>query len=131
VLAARRPVEAAEDVHQRRLAGAGCSHDRDELPPRDGEVDSLEGVNVHVTQAVGLGDAAEIDDRVRYARARRLAGCHGWKWGRATWGAVGLRSSRATASTTTWSPGLSSPRTTAAKDTSGRPLTHGIRYRRS
>ena len=32
VPAARRPVEAAEDVHQRRLAGAGCSHDRDELP---------------------------------------------------------------------------------------------------
>ncbi len=30
--AERRPVEAAEDVHQRRLARAGRAHDRDELP---------------------------------------------------------------------------------------------------
>src|SRR5690606_40736156 len=39
VRAARRPVEAPEDIHQRRLTGARLADDRDELPGVDLEVD--------------------------------------------------------------------------------------------
>ena len=42
VRAGGRAVEAADDVHQRRLAGAGRSHDGHELAGVDAQVDAVE-----------------------------------------------------------------------------------------
>src|ERR1700686_316937 len=61
VTAAARYVEAADDVHQRRLAGAACAHDRDELAPGDVQVDPLQRLHLDLAHAVGLGDALERD----------------------------------------------------------------------
>ena len=47
-----RAVEAGEDVHQRRLAGAGRAHDGGELPARDLERDAAQGVDGGVALAV-------------------------------------------------------------------------------
>ncbi len=47
VRAARRPVEAAEDVHQRRLARAALPDDGDELAVVDGDVDVAQRMRRH------------------------------------------------------------------------------------
>ena len=57
VLARPRAVVHAQDVQQRRLAGARWSHDRDELTILD--------VDVHAPQHVGAADAV----RVRFLKA--------------------------------------------------------------
>jgi len=56
-----RAVEAAEDVHERRLAGAGRTHDRDVLPTRDLEVERSQRLDQHrsVGLEVGLRDAGQ------------------------------------------------------------------------
>src|SRR5262249_31402329 len=61
VAAARRLVEAADHVHQRRLAGAGRPHDRDELAGLDVEVDAAQGVHLVRAHAVDLGELADAD----------------------------------------------------------------------
>ena len=68
-------IEAADDVHQRRLAGAGSANDGDHLSGVDGEVDVLQRGEDFVT---GLEDAlqpADLDDRPFHLRtpARRRA----------------------------------------------------------
>src|SRR5439155_1241072 len=56
-------VEATEDVHERRLARARGTHDRDELARSDVEIDAPERVHRDLsTDRVGLCDAAELDD---------------------------------------------------------------------
>ena len=72
---ARRLVEAAEDVHQRRLARARRAHDRDELALVDGQRDAAQRVHLDVAQLVDLGDPVELDDRCRTLSAERRRGC--------------------------------------------------------
>ena len=61
--AARRPVEAPEDVHQRALAGAARPDDRDELALLDLEVDLAERAHRSRAGLVVLLDATERDER--------------------------------------------------------------------
>ena len=61
--AAGRQVEAAEDVHQRALAGAGGAHDRDVLAALDPQGDAVE--RAHRDLVGDLVDAlgvADVDD---------------------------------------------------------------------
>jgi hypothetical protein len=51
VLAARRPVEQAEDVHERRLARARGADDRDHRALRDLEAHAAQRVHRHVPSA--------------------------------------------------------------------------------
>ena len=53
-----RAVEAGEDVHERRLAGAGRPHDRGEAALREADGHAVEGVDGRVPLAVA---AAEVD----------------------------------------------------------------------
>src|SRR5690606_28950988 len=46
VLSRCRGVKQPEDVHQRRLASARRTDDRDELPPFDDQIDVLQGVDI-------------------------------------------------------------------------------------
>src|SRR5690606_30135651 len=76
IRAARRPVETAEDVHQRRLSGAGLADDRDELARVDLQVDVAQ--RTHLDAAVRDERAAEVaqlhqrDRDLRARDARRL-----------------------------------------------------------
>ena len=53
VVTARGPVEATEDRHQRRLAGAGRAHDRDEFACLDDKVDPAQRLNFDVAEDEG------------------------------------------------------------------------------
>ena len=53
VLAAGRPVEAADDVHQGRLARPGRSHDGDEFAAIDGNADPLQRMNLGIAELEG------------------------------------------------------------------------------
>src|SRR5438128_483020 len=56
-------VEAAEDVHERRLPRPRRAHDRDELGRTDIEIDPAQRVHRDLPpDAVRLGDAAKLDD---------------------------------------------------------------------
>src|SRR5690606_6857125 len=80
IRAARRAIEAPEDVHQRRLSGSGLPDDRDELPRVDLQVDVTE--RAHLDAAVRDERAAEVaqfhqrnrDFRARDARLLARAG---------------------------------------------------------
>src|SRR4051794_24974109 len=61
-------VEAAEDVHQRRLAGAGGAHHGDELPLIDEEVDASERAHFDLAHRIDLGQALDFDDFIRHYR---------------------------------------------------------------
>jgi hypothetical protein len=61
-LAGGGPVEAGEDVHERRLARAGRAHDGGELAACDVERDAAEGVDGGVALAVAAGDLARRDN---------------------------------------------------------------------
>ena len=50
VPARRRTVEAAQQVHQRRLAGSRRPHDRDVLAGRDGEADAAQRFDLDVAE---------------------------------------------------------------------------------
>jgi hypothetical protein len=63
--ASRRAVEAAEDVHQRALAGARRAHDRHELALVDLQVDAAQGLHLDVAHRVDLADALEPHERGR------------------------------------------------------------------
>ena len=64
-----RHVEAADDVHQRRLARAGRAHDRDVVAALDRQVDAGEGVHDRARPAVGLGDRLHVDHMAPLDRA--------------------------------------------------------------
>ncbi len=76
VAAGGRPVETADDVHQRRLAGAGRTHDRHELAAVDVERDAVQGAHLRPAHAVDAVQVADADDRLRRVERldRRLAG---------------------------------------------------------
>ena len=61
--AGRGDVEAAEDVHERRLAGTGGPGDRDELVLLDAEGHPGERCDLDVSGAVELGHVGQLDDR--------------------------------------------------------------------
>ena len=63
VAARGRPVEAADDVHQRRLARAGRAHDGHELAARDRQADPLERGDLDLAHVVDLGQVVDLDDR--------------------------------------------------------------------
>ena len=70
VAAAVGYVQAAEDVHQGRLAGTRWPHDRDELAGLHGQVDAAQGVHVDAVQRVGLVQFADFDDRTAHDQLR-------------------------------------------------------------
>ena len=61
-----RPIEAGEDVHQRRLAGAVLAEQRVDFAAPHFEIDA--GISEHAGEC--LGDAAEDDARRRPRRQR-------------------------------------------------------------
>jgi hypothetical protein len=56
-------VEAAEDVHEGRLARAGGAHDGDELTRADVQVDLLQGGEGAGRRVVVLAERLDADDR--------------------------------------------------------------------
>src|SRR5207302_10590761 len=54
--------EAAENVEQRGLSGAGGADDGDELAGGDGKVDAAQGGNLEVAGAIGLAEVAGEGD---------------------------------------------------------------------
>ncbi len=63
------PIEAGEDVHERRLARARGAHDGGELALRNVERDAAQRVDGRVALAVAAGDVMCGDDRVRRRRS--------------------------------------------------------------
>src|SRR5690606_25101920 len=54
-------VEAAQDVHERRLARARRAHDGDELVAPDDEVDAAQRVDLLDADPVDLAERADLD----------------------------------------------------------------------
>jgi hypothetical protein len=63
VLARRRPVEAAGDVHERRLAGTRRPGDRQELAALDVEVHAAQRLHLDLADDVPLDEILDRDDR--------------------------------------------------------------------
>src|SRR5258707_1312862 len=61
--AARRPIEAADQVHEGALAGAGRAHHRHELALADGERDAAQSAYLDVAHHVHFLEVARLDDR--------------------------------------------------------------------
>ena len=61
-MAVRRPVERADHVHQRGLAGAARTHDGDKFARQDFQRDAAHGVNVHLARVICLVDIVQLDD---------------------------------------------------------------------
>ncbi len=61
VAAARRLIEAADDVHGRRLARARWAHHRHELAFADAEADAVKRAHAALAAPIDLGDVAELD----------------------------------------------------------------------
>ena len=76
VVAARRAIEAAEDVHERGLPGARRTHDRHVLAAIDPQIDALERLDEHraVRADVGLADSDQLGGGWRGVRHRRWTG---------------------------------------------------------
>src|ERR1051326_1180263 len=111
VRSGRRTIEAAEDVHQRRLAGAGRSHDRDEVAFVDEKIDAVERAHFHFAHRVDLRQLTNLDDGTRHYRPRPppgppRPGCP------APPNAAGPSTFDVAAPTTTGSPSLRLPSTT-------------------
>ena len=75
-LAGTRPVEAAQDVHERGLAGTGGPHQGHHFAAGNGKGNAFEHGHVHFAEVVGLGDVFEPN---------KLAGTYGlldasWVW---------------------------------------------------
>src|SRR5262249_36782146 len=64
-----RTVEAAEEVHERRLSAAARPHDGDELSSAAVHVDSSERVHPRFGESVVLVEALDLDDRRRNIEA--------------------------------------------------------------
>ncbi len=63
IFAFRRPVQAAENVHQRRFARTGRTDDRHHLAPLDGQVHMVQNRREVVARGVMPGDALEREQR--------------------------------------------------------------------
>src|SRR5690606_28165486 len=74
-----RPVQAADDVHHRGLAGAGRAHDRDHLARLDEQVHAAQRVHLVLAHAVDLGEAPCLD---HIAHRRTLRGAQNSPGGR-------------------------------------------------
>ena len=68
-----RAVEAGEQVHERRLAGARRAHDGGELAGGDLEGDAAQGVDGGLALAVATGDARRCDSGRRWPRRAAVA----------------------------------------------------------
>ena len=68
VFAGGRPVEAADDVHERRLSRSGRTHDRDVLAMLDDEIDAAQRVNLLRSELI---DARQL---VHFDQVRSVAG---------------------------------------------------------
>ena len=78
VRAGRRAVQAAEHVHERATSRIPRADDRQELAGGDVEVHALEGLDLQASRAVGLADAAHLDDVRSDGLVReRIRACHG------------------------------------------------------
>ncbi len=64
VSAARRRIEAADDVHERRLTGAGRAHNGEVVAPLHREVDAAERVDVIAPHTVPAIEIFKPDDGV-------------------------------------------------------------------
>ena len=62
VLALRRRIQAADQIHQRRLARPGRTHDRDIFAALDLDVDARDRVDLLVAHDVGLPEIVGADD---------------------------------------------------------------------
>ena len=124
VAAGGRAVEAADDVHQRRLAGAGRAHDRDVLAGLDDEVDAAQGVDLLRAELVDAGQLAHLDE-VCGIRFRQCA--HDWSFF-AGFPADDFFSSLVTS---TESPSLSFLRMRNGPVTTGSPCRIPLRPRRA
>ena len=62
-------VEAAEDVHHRRLAGSRWTHDRNEVAGGDVEIHATQRLETRGTGAEGPGHAAQLDHGIAPAGA--------------------------------------------------------------
>ena len=60
--AGRRTIETSDDVHQRRFAGTGRTHDGDELAFIDVEVDARERVHFDLAHRVSFRELPDFDD---------------------------------------------------------------------
>jgi len=56
VSATRWTIEAAEDIHQRRFAGATCPHQGNEFATLDLEGDAAYGLHFHFARSIGFVD---------------------------------------------------------------------------
>ena len=63
ILAGTRPVQATEDVHQRRFARAAGAHERDEFASFDFQRNAAHGVHVHFAGAIDLVHVNEPNER--------------------------------------------------------------------
>ena len=57
-------IQATEDIQQRGFTAARCSQQNDELTPIQFQVDAAQGVNLHFTHLVDLGDTAGIENGI-------------------------------------------------------------------
>ena len=109
VAARGRPVEAADDVHERALAGARRAHDGHELARRDRERDAVERAHLDLAHLVDLDEVLDPDDiQAQNLRPPRAAGRGARRPAAASAFAVARP-------TTTVSPALSSPETICVK----------------
>ena len=72
-----RAVEAGEDVHQRRLAGARRAHDGGQLAGGDAEVDAAQRVDAGLALAVAADEAGRLDDGVGVLEEDRMHASNG------------------------------------------------------
>jgi hypothetical protein len=56
-------VEAAENIHQGRLARSGCTHDRHKFTAIDGEVDAAQCLHLNVADTINLPEVFANNQR--------------------------------------------------------------------
>ena len=105
ISAAGRPVEAAEDRHQRRFTRTGGAHDGNEFAAFDDEADALQCMHVNIADAIHARHVINSDSLFRHFRALDL-GDHNRGCGIAVWPLVVLCSA-----VITRSPGCTLPLT--------------------
>src|ERR1043166_5821232 len=131
-----RAIEAAQNVHQGRLAGARLAHDGDELPRVNVERDVAQGLHLNVAAGdEGASYAAQGDERPAFMRRpdRRDGLAHGKPPKRGLWRPLRApeRSRGACAASdfmpaTTVSPGFN-PASTSADTRLMAPIATGLR----